>query len=133
MKHANLFAMGAAVAITAGGLVLMAPSAQGRTHPLVVTAPLERLPVERVSYADLNLASARGKALLERRVGSAVREVCLGASNHRAATYAESSCRTAAWADARPQMELAYERAGDIARTGNSAVIAATIRVSAHR
>jgi hypothetical protein len=30
-------------------------------------------------------------------------------------------------------MELAYERAGEISRTGASATIAATIRVSAHR
>jgi UrcA family protein len=63
-----------------------------------------------VSYADLDLARADGRAVLERRVELAVARVCparpLPVELSRQRAYLD--CRTAAWSGARQQLAKVY-------------------------
>ena len=132
MTQGKLFSMCAALAITAGGLLVMAPSASAVERPVVVVAPETDVPTRRVSYADLNLAALAGEKMLYRRVGQAVRSVCSESVDHSSDFYAEMACRDFAWAGAQPQIKLAVKRATEIAANGSSliAVQAITIAVS---
>lgn len=51
-----------------------------RSAPISVTAPLNQAVV---SYADLDLGSAAGKRLLDRRIASAIEDVCGSFANVR--------------------------------------------------
>lgn len=85
--------------------------------------------VERVSYADLNLASANDVKRLTYRVRGAVNHVC--SPHYDRATFAEyGECKTYAWSGARPQMDLAIQRAQQIALTGVSAIAPVAILIS---
>lgn len=68
-----------------------------------VIAPSDRAVV---SYADLDIASAAGKRILNRRLGGAIEQVCGSFANAR--EYAEedrvTQCRGAAWASAERQL-----------------------------
>ena len=119
-----------AMAASVSGLMLTASVADARTRPVIVTAPAVSV-TARVGFADLDLASAAGRQMLEHRVGVAVRFVCEGATNPSEIAIPAHYCRTAAWDGARPQMERAYARAAEIAATGSSAIAAAAIRVAA--
>jgi len=62
----------------------------------------------RVSYADLNLASARGQESLQRRIGYAAVVVCqIEDSRELALAAATNDCRNTAVADARPAYDAA--------------------------
>jgi len=117
----------------------------GVTASLVITSPAnaQRSPVvvyghedanvrtERVSYADLNLASVAGERKLHRRVDNAVKRVCL----FRDGTVGLPSngynlCADGAWDGATPQIAQAIQRAKDIALTGKSSIAAAAITIS---
>ena len=66
----------------------------------------------RVSYADLNLASAPGERTLERRIAGAARIVCeIEDSRELALANATNACRGDAVAGARPQFEAAVAAA----------------------
>ena len=66
----------------------------------------------RVSYADLNLASNRGRQVLQRRIGSAAVVVCeIEDSRELALAAATNECRFVAIADARPAYEAAVAAA----------------------
>lgn len=82
---------------------------------------------ERVSYADLNLASATGEKRLLYRVSRAVRNVCPGYS--LSFTLLEHRCRDFAWTGAKPQIDLAVRRAREIAANGFSAIAPVTIAI----
>ncbi len=75
MTYHKTLAMGAAVTITAAGLVAITNPAFAKNRTAVVNAEVNQV-TRRVGYADLNLASARGETVLNRRVGGAVDEVC---------------------------------------------------------
>lgn len=80
----------------------------------------------RVSYADLNLGSARGQQVLQRRIGSAAVIVCeIEDSRELALAAATNECRTVAIEDARP----AYEAAIAAARRPSVEVIGASTLV----
>ena len=67
-----------------------------------------------VSYADLNLASATGKAMLERRVSRAANRICgFGLEQNLRMQAAAQRCATAARESARPAIELAYRNAAN--------------------
>ncbi|HKK22436.1 MAG TPA: UrcA family protein [Pseudohaliea sp.] len=67
-KHVLVAAL-AALTLTAGSSLVAARGAEG--------LPTEDRRAQRtISYADLNLASASGRAILERRIQSAARQVC---------------------------------------------------------
>ena len=132
MIYGKLLSMCAAVALTAGGLLVMAPSASGREEPVVVEGPSDRLPTTRVSYADLNLATMAGEKTLNHRVAGAVSTVCEEASL-ASDIYAEPACRRFAWTGARPQIAQAVQRAHDIALTGSSTIAATAITIAVPR
>ncbi|HEY0621844.1 UrcA family protein [Sphingomonas sp.] len=67
-----------------------------------------------VSYADLNLASALGKATFERRVSRAADRVCgVELGRDIVAQAAAKRCAAAARESARPAVELAYRNAAN--------------------
>lgn len=133
MIYAKIVSLCVATAITAGGLLIFSPQASAR-QPIVVTAPESDLVVRRVSYADLNLASASGEKRLNRRVGSAITSLCIEAvgpdTHNLGSTIANMKCARGAWAGARPQIARAVERAQQIAATGSSTIAATAIVLS---
>ena len=56
--------------------LLTAASILGGTAAPAFAQPAAAAPTRVVSYADLNLASAAGRAVLDRRINAAVRDVC---------------------------------------------------------
>ena len=74
----------------------------------------------RVSYADLNLGSAPGQHVLQRRIAGAARTVCvIEDSREVALRRATNGCRGDAIASAQP----AYEAAVAAARRGSVTVL----------
>jgi UrcA family protein len=135
MNYARTISLCAAVAITSGGLFLVASPALGRSGPIMVTAsPPEDVVVRHVSYADLNLAADAGQRTLNRRVGAAVSSLCTEASGGNDGStgfkYSMINCSSGAWSDARPQIARAVQRAQELAFTGKTAIAAAAITIS---
>jgi UrcA family protein len=130
MKYPKAFSLCAAIAVTA------TTPAFGRSPPVFVTAPAD-LVTRHISYADLNLASVSGERTLERRVGTAVSDLCLDATggNDGSPKFKLSMirCSGEAWNGARPQMARAVQRARDIAATGSSAIAATALTISLPR
>jgi UrcA family protein len=115
--------------------MLMSPDyASAARRPIVVTAPAQDLVVRRVSYADLNLASFTGEKILNRRVGSAVGDLCNestgGDTRSLHGTVNMMRCSKQAWTGARPQIARAIQRAREIASTGSSTIAATAITIS---
>ena len=134
MINSKLLSLSGAVAITVGGLFLVAPPASGKSPPIVVTAPDDYVVVRHISYADLNLASATGERTLNRRVDGAVSDLCLDATGGNDGSFSFKSnmmkCDNRAWGEARPQIARAVQRAHDIASTGTSSIAATAITIS---
>ena len=84
----------------------------------------------RVSFADLNLATAIGRKRLEYRVGSAVEQVCPSGFGLTEMLDARV-CSNKAWDGARPQMALAFTRAAELAATGTSRIAPVAIAIIA--
>jgi UrcA family protein len=123
----------AATAITAGGLVLVAPPAWGKA-PIFVSAPNPADIVTRhISFADLNLASAAGEVTLNRRVDVAVSGLCSDATGGDDGSLTVKSatqrCHSSAWNQARPQIGQAVQRARDLAFRGSSLLAAVEITI----
>lgn len=96
----------------------------------VVAAPPEGSLSERVSYADLDLATRAGLETLSTRVDGAVYRVC--APLDQRSTFSEhASCRSFAWNGARPQMDRAAARAQQIATVGTSSIAPVAILIAA--
>ena len=77
--------------------------------PLVAQAA-DDLPTVRVSFADLDLSKAAGRATLERRVDRAVKRLCEAPSPINAvAMHRYRSCREVAWSGARVQLAAIYD------------------------
>ena len=89
----------------------------------------DRLSV-RVSFADLDLASANDRGRLVTRVRGAVREVCspFGQASQR---IEHSACRSYAWNGAKPQMDRAFAGARQAALGVSTGTAVATITISA--
>jgi hypothetical protein len=86
------------------------------------------VPIERVSYRDLNLAMARDQQRLIRRVGFAVSQLCPDI-----AYVGDPRCRPYAWERAKPQIARAVDRAKQIARSDFSTIAPVAIVISAAR
>ena len=111
-------------------LLVGAASAVSAKDLLVVgKPPVDEVRTERVAYGDLNLASVKGVSALNRRVRGAVRLVCVDFT----APYAKYACGQAAWAGAKPQIDLAITRAQEIAANGHSSIAPVAIRIAASR
>ena len=116
--HYNALSLCAAVATTALGLLAVAPAhAQSdQSEVFVVTAPwVADIPMQRVSYRDLDLTFAPARVMLIRRVDYAVRQVCQESDQQAVRTLASYthyvSCSDFAWNRARPQVAAAINRA----------------------
>jgi UrcA family protein len=133
MEYNKFLTACAAVAIAVGGVTVLAPPASGRVQPLVVTANADII-TSRISYLDLNLASAPGQLTLNRRVEGAIGNLCTEATaaydgNFRTG-IANRKCRNSAWDQARPQIARAVQRANEIASTGASTIAASAITIA---
>jgi len=131
-KHGRLFSAVGAVAVTLAGVAVSTP-ALAKEYPVVVVANPD-IVTRHITYADLNLASAPGETTLSRRVGNAVRSLCVEATGGQYSFYAfnaaDRRCRTSAWNEARPQISRALHRARDLALTGTSQIAAAAIAIA---
>ena len=84
----------------------------------------------RVSYADLNLASADARDQLTSRVSGAVRAVC-APLDEKARWVQHIECRSVAWDNARPQLNQAFARIEQARLGGAVDTAAAVITISA--
>ncbi|MCW3838450.1 UrcA family protein [Sphingomonas canadensis] len=85
---------------------------------LIAAAPAiaQDAPVARVSYADLDLGSAAGRAQLEHRIQAAVRLVCEDPKTRDLRREVQNrGCRDTALANAAAQREKAFANAGQTA------------------
>lgn len=115
---------------TGAALALFVASAPADAKEVTVLGqiPADQL-TERVSYADLDLATSYGVEKLTFRVRGAVNRVC--APLDQRATFSEhGECRSYAWSGARPQMQQAVARAQQIASTGTSAIAPVAILIA---
>ena len=125
-----------AAVLTSAALVSSTATAAVQSDPVVVTGrPDAELLSKKVSYRDLSLAHARDQRRLNRRIDTAVKEVCLQDYSYASRTresYAQYlSCSAAAWTNARPQIAAAINRANTQVAAGGSAVASGAIIVSA--
>jgi len=106
-----------------------AGSAAARDVTVVAQPPADVLS-ERVSYADLDLATRTGVQVFNARVGGAVYRVC--APLDQRSTFSEhANCRSFAWNGAKPQMDRAVARAEQIAAVGTSSIAPVAILIAA--
>ena len=134
LKHYKALSLCAAVAMTTLSLLAVAP-AHAKSDQMVVTAQRTAdLPTQRVSFADLNLASAEDRGILDRRVGSAVKIVCFERDQRAEKTLSSFgeyvACSDFAWDGARPQLAAAIDRAQAMARNGNGAVAVGSLAIT---
>jgi UrcA family protein len=95
--------------------------ASAQEAPLVVYGEATGAQTERVAFADLDLASARGQSRLHNRVGGAIERVCdldLGRQGLQDRDYYR--CANSAWGAAAPQIAEALA-------TGSTALGAAIV------
>ena len=132
MEYAKIIRACAAAAVTIGAFAVVAPPAYGKTRPVVVVAEPDRV-VRRISYADLDLASAAGESTLHRRVGGAISSLCTEAVGRPERSIetklADMNCRRSAHEQAEPQIANAVQRARDIAMHGTSTIAATAISI----
>ena len=132
MNYSRTLAMCGATLVAAVAIGTVAYPLEARAGPtLEVVAHPEDFVVRRVSYADLNLASAPGERTLNRRVAGAVMDVCNEAVGGNSTDLVYRDCATGAWQGARPQISLALQRAHEIATTGSSSIVTVAIAVGA--
>lgn len=117
-------------ALSSAILLGAATPAAARDRTVVVTATNQGDTTRRVTYRDLNLASAPGERTLAKRVGHAVSRLCFDpAGGSRGDLHEAGVCRSAAWDGAQPQIDRAVRRAREIAANGGSAIAPVTIKV----
>jgi UrcA family protein len=132
MNYGKPLAMCAATLIAAVAIGAAASPVGARPqHAVVVVAHPEDLVTRRISYADLNLASAPGERTLTRRVGYAVTSLCNEAVGGEYTSFDYKDCESGAWRGARPQISLAVQRAREVAATGSSLIVATAITIAA--
>lgn len=119
-------------AIAATALLAAGPAFASQNQPVVVYAePSADVRTVHISYADLDLSTAKGERQLSSRVTGAVEDVCLfGVDGPRLQSSAYYQCAGQAWSDAQPQIDRAIARARDIASNGQSSIAAAAITFS---
>jgi len=132
--HYKVLSLCAAVGMTALSLLAATP-AVAKSEPFVVTAQrVSDLPTQHVSYRDLNLALASDQVRLNRRVGSAVQQVCRIGDYQADRTLASRThylgCSDFAWSGARPQIAAAIDWAVKLAQAGNGAPVAASAAIT---
>jgi UrcA family protein len=131
MDYIKLLSACVAVGITGGSFAVIATPVHAKS-PVVVVANQD-IVTRSISYTDLNLASSPGEVTLNRRVGGAIKSLCLEATGGGDFSFMPNlwshKCRTSAWNQARPQIALAVQRSRDIALTGMSPIAAVAITI----
>lgn len=132
MDYTKLLSACIAVGITGGSFAIVTTPV-GAKSPVVVVANPD-IVIRSISYTDLNLASSPGEVTLNRRVGGAIKSLCLEATGGGDLSFMPNlwshKCRTSAWNQARPQIGLAVQRYRDIALTGTSSIAAVAITIN---
>ena len=134
LKHYKAQSLCAAAAMTILSLFAVTP-AHAKSDPVVITGQrVSDLPTRRVNFADLNLAAAADQRALERRVASAVKQVCF-AGGHAIDQTVKSyvnfrGCSDFAWDGARPQIAAAVNRARAFALNENGAVAVGSVAIT---
>ena len=132
MEYTKLVSISAAVLLTTGVFGLVASPAHSKAGAVFVVAN-PNVVTRHVSFSDLNLASAAGEQTLNNRVVGVVRSLCDETTGGLDGNYITANfyakCRRSAWAQARPQIALATQRAREIASTGTSPIAGAAITV----
>ena len=127
------FRKAAALMSALAATVLLAPgAASAESSPVFIYGEPANVPTERVSFAKLDLSTARDQKRLHHRVGAAVERVCLrdiGRDGLQDRAY--DACASNAWGAATPQIAEAVSRANDLALNGSSPIAATAIIVSA--
>lgn len=93
-----------------GTALLIAAASPARSQPPVDVIAQKGGMTKVVHYGDLSLATQKGRQLLVRRVGFAVKEVCPD-YDQGWVLYDVESCKKFAWKGARPQIRRAFDRA----------------------
>lgn len=92
-----------AIVAMASAAALLASASQAEIPPS------ERIHQVTVSYADLDLGQAAGRATLERRIATAVRRICpRAAPANLREMQIRRECSQEAWAGARSQLVAIY-------------------------
>jgi UrcA family protein len=115
-------------------LSIIGSPAVAKSRPILVNAPAEEIITRSVSYADLNLAAPAGERSLMYRVGSAVNGLCnevAGGDSSFISSLTVTRCVSATWQQAQPQVDIALQRAREIAATGKSSIAAAALIIAA--
>ena len=134
MKHENwwvAFAAASASVVVLAGAATAALAQQHTTTTVIGARESDNVRTVRVSYRDLNLASARDEKTLNRRVGGAVREVCTTDISYFY-DLGYPKCASGAWRGARPQIAMAVQRAHEMAANGTSSIPMVAIAIVAH-
>lgn len=117
-------------ALLAAGL--MPATAKAEDRPVIVRAEPENVRTERVSFAALDLATAKGRKALQFRVAGAIQRVCLldlGRDGLQDRGY--YTCEAGAWERAEPQIDRAVATAERLALGGSPARLAGAVMVTA--
>jgi UrcA family protein len=132
-RRSAMFDRSRNLAVASAFLLAAGPAFAGQGQPTAVVygQESEDFRTERVSYADLDLATIENQKLLNSRVSGAVKRVCLyRESKGRVLEGDYHLCSNAAWNGARPQIAQAVARAHDVALNGKSSIAAAAITIS---
>jgi UrcA family protein len=110
-------------------LILAAAPANARDLTVIAEPTIDQQLSQRVSYSDLNLATAAGQKRLHSRVRSAVRTVCapVDAKGDLSAAF---DCSSFAWNGAKPQIEQAVTRAEQLAFNGTTTLAPVAIAIT---
>lgn len=130
MSFSKVVTLLSACTITAGGFLLTSPAFGYDRDVIVKGQRLTEYPTRYVRYSDLNLLHQAGVETLNRRVKTAVRDVCMESVGPNGDFYIEMNCRSSAWGGARPQIDRAIARAQQIAANGFSTIAPVTISIS---
>lgn len=135
MKHENFWSMFAAasasVMVIGGAATAALAQPPQATTTVFGERDLDDIRTVRVSYRDLNLASASHERILYRRVGHAAREVCTRDEIWSYDDIGFAPCVRGARRDAKPQIVMAVKRAQQIALTGASSIPMVAIAIVA--
>jgi UrcA family protein len=108
----------------AGLVALTVATATAAAPPIVVEG--QQQPTATVSYADLDLGSAAGRARLDSRIRRAAKSLCLDEGvRDLADRLDQKSCLSFAVASARPQIEQAVVMAGRSPLPGSKTIVVA--------
>jgi UrcA family protein len=107
------------------GLAALTVATAARAAPPIVVEG-ESQPTATVSYADLDLDTAAGRARLDSRIRRAAKSLCLDeAVRDLADRLDQKACLSFAVASARPQIEQAVVMAGRSPSPGSKTIVVA--------